>query len=283
MNKQTAQIRNVLEKLYKKYNRRELISPDPLQFVYHYSKPADMEVTAFLASALAYGRVQQIEKSLKNLLGRMGDSPYEFVVNFDKNKRKKLEDFKHRFTTGDDISDLLMLFRTIISQSGSIERYFTRGYNSGDKNIIPALTKFCNSLLDIYTARQKRHASSGLKYLLVSPAGGSACKRLNLFLRWMLRDDDVDAGLWKSIDKARLIVPVDVHMSRLCKILGLYNRKTASLSAAAQITESFAEIEPDDPVKYDFSLSRIGIVEDCSGRLRKGCEFCELFGFCSRL
>ena len=282
MTKRTAQIRNVLEKLYKKYNRRELISPDPLQFVYNYSRPADMEVAAFLASALAYGRVQQIEKSLKNLLGRMGDSPYEFVMNFDKNKRKKLEDFKHRFTIGDDISDLLMLFRKILSQSGSIERYFARGYNSGDRNIIPALTKFCNSLLDIYTARQKPQASSGLKYLLVSPAGGSACKRLNLFLRWMVRDDDVDAGLWKSIDKAKLIVPVDVHMSRLCKILGLYKRKTASLSTAVEITESFAEIEPADPVKYDFALSRIGIVEDCSGRLRIGCESCELFGFCSQ-
>jgi uncharacterized protein (TIGR02757 family) len=241
-----------------------------------------MEITAFLASALAYGRVQQIEKSLKNLLGRMGDRPYEFVRNFDKSKRRALKDFKHRFTTGDDISDLLILFRVITSRSGSIERYFARGYNSGDKNIIPALTKFCNSLLDTYTARQTRQASSGLKYLLVSPAGGSACKRLNLFLRWMVRNDDVDAGLWKSIDKAGLIVPVDVHMSRLCKILGLYDRKTTSLSAAAEITESFAEIEPADPVKYDFALSRIGIVEDCTGRLRKGCEFCELFGFCSQ-
>ncbi len=282
MNKRTAKIRNVLEKLYKKYNRRELISPDPLQFVYHYSKPADMEVTAFLASALAYGRVQQIEKSLKNLLGRMGDSPYEFVRNFDKNKRKKLKDFKHRFTTGDDISDLLMLFNKMISRHGNIEQYFVRGYNPGDKNIIPALTKFCNSLLDIHTAKQKRQPSSGLKYLLVNPDGGSACKRLNLFLRWMVRDDDVDVGLWKSIDKTKLIVPIDIHMSRLCKILGLYNRKTTSLSAAGEITESFAEIEPADPAKYDFALSRIGIVEDCSGRLRKGCEFCELFGFCSR-
>jgi uncharacterized protein (TIGR02757 family) len=275
-------IRNILERLYKRYNRRELISPDPLQFLYRYSNPPDIEIAAFLASALAYGRVEQIEKSLDNLFGRMGGSPCKFVKNFDKNKRRKLKDFKHRFTTGDDISDLLMLFRTIISRCGSIEQYFARGYNPGDKNIIPALSKFCNSLLDLHSVRHKRHAASGLKYLLVSPEGGSACKRLNLFLRWMVRDDDVDPGLWKSIDKAKLIVPVDVHMSRLCKILGLYNRKTVSLSAAVEITESFAGIEPADPVKYDFALSRIGIVEDCNGRLRKDCEFCELFGFCSR-
>jgi uncharacterized protein (TIGR02757 family) len=282
VSKRTAQIRDVLEKLYKKYNRRELISPDPLQFLYRYSDPADIEITAFLASALAYGRVQQIEKSLDNLLSRMGDSPYEFVINFDKKKRRAIKGFKHRFTTGDDIYDILMLFRTIINRHGSIEQYFARGYNPDDSNIIPALSQFCNSLLDLHAAGHKGQTSSGLKYLLVSPAGGSACKRLNLFLRWMVRDDDVDAGLWKSIDKAKLIVPVDVHMGRLCKILGLYNRNTVSLRAALEITESFAEIEPDDPVKYDFALSRIGIVEDCTGRLRKGCELCELFGFCSR-
>ena len=282
MNKRTTQIRDVLEKLYKRYNRRELISPDPLQFLYRYSKPADIEITAFLASALAYGRVQQIEKSLNNLLIRMGDSPSEFVINFDRDKRKTLKDFKHRFTTGDDISDLLTLLRKVISRHGSIEQYFARGYNPGDRNIIPALSEFCNSLLDIHAAGHKGQPARGLKYLLVSPAGGSACKRLNLFLRWMVRDDDVDTGLWKSIDQARLIVPVDVHMGRLCKILGLYDQKTVSLSAAAEITESFAEIEPADPVKYDFALSRIGILENCTGRRRKGCEFCELFGFCSR-
>jgi len=282
VSKRIAQIKVVLEKLYKRYNRRELISPDPLQFLYRYSDPADIEITAFLASALAYGRVQQIEKSLNNLLGRMGDSPSEFVINFDKNKRRTLKDFKHRFTTGDDISDLLTLLRTIINRCGSIEHYFALGYNPGDRNIIPALSEFCNSLLDMHAAGGKGQPARGLKYLLVSPDGGSACKRLNLFLRWMVRDDDVDAGLWKSIEKAKLIVPIDVHMGRLCKILGLYDRKTVSLSAAAEITESFAEIEPADPVKYDFALSRIGILENCTGRRRKGCEFCELFGFCSR-
>jgi len=282
VSKRTAQIKVVLEKLYERYNRRELISPDPLQFVYRYSNPADIEITAFLASALAYGRVQQIEKSLTDLLGRMGDSPSEFVIHFDKDRRQTLKDFKHRFTTGDDISDLLTLLRTIIIRCGSIEQYFAMGYNPGDRNFIPALSKFCNSLLDIHAAGPRRQAARGLKYLLVSPAGGSACKRLNLFLRWMVRDDDVDAGLWKSIDKAKLIVPVDVHMSRLCKILGLYSRKTASLSAAIEITESFAEIEPADPVKYDFALSRIGILENCNGRRRKDCKVCELFEFCSR-
>jgi len=280
VNKRRVKIKDVLERLYGKYNHRRFIKPDPLQFIYQYSNRPDMEVAGFLAAELAYGRVQQIEKSLTNLFGRMGKSPYEFVQDLDEQKGAKLKDFRHRFTTGDDISDLLELLRDILDEFGSIEKFFVQGYNPGDKNIIPALSKFCDSLLEMYAKTHNGHIPKGLSYLLPRPASGSACKRLNLFLRWMVRNDDVDAGLWKLVDKTRLIVPVDVHMARLCRILGLYNRKTVPLSTAVKITESFAEIEPADPVKYDFALSRIGILENCTGHHRSGCQFCELFGFC---
>ena len=282
MKNSKSQIKNVLEKLYNRYNRREFIEPDPLQFVYHYSKPADMEVAALLAASLAYGRVQQIEKNLNDLFGRMGTSPYAFVMNFDKAGRQKLNSFKHRFTTGRDISDLLSVLKKVLRQKGSIEKHFSSGYNKGDENILPALSRFCDSLYEIYSEQNGRKVSRGMKYLLASPVRGSACKRLNLFLRWMVRDDEVDTGLWKRIDKAKLIVPVDVHMGRLCRILGFHDRKVISLSTAVKITECFAEIEPADPVKYDFALSRIGILDHCTGRRRNGCELCELFKFCSR-
>ncbi len=280
VNKRLVIIKDVLERLYARYNHRYFIKPDPLQFVYRYDKPSDMEVIAFLAADLAYGRVEQIQKSLTNLFERMGESPYAFIKGFGKAEQKKLSGFKHRFTTDQDISDLLMLLKKVLDRYAGIEEFFIQGYNPGDRNIVPALSKFCNSLLDTYAAEHNGKTSRGLKYLLVNPAKGSACKRLNLFLRWMVRDDDVDTGLWKSIDKAKLIVPIDVHMGRLCKILGLYNRKVVSLSTAIKITEGFAEIEPDDPAKYDFALSRIGIVENCNGQYRKGCESCELLGFC---
>jgi uncharacterized protein (TIGR02757 family) len=211
----------------------------------------------------------------------MGASPFEFVLNFDKQKRRKLENFKHRFTPGGDISDLLELLKKVLNQYGSIEEFFVRGYSPDDENIIAALSKFCDLLLDMYAKTHTAPASAQLRYLLTRPSDGSACKRLNLFLRWMVRDDDVDAGLWKRIDKAKLIVPVDVHMGRLCRILGFYDRKVISLSTAVKITDCFAQIEPADPVKYDFALSRIGILDNCTGRHRSGCEFCELFKFCS--
>lgn len=280
VSKPITQIKDCLEKLYVHYNHREFIGSDPLKFVYEYSNPEDMEIAAFLSAGLAYGRVQQIQKSLTNLLGLMGESPYAFVRNFDERKRVKLKDFKHRFTTGDDISDLLALLRDILHKFGSIEKLFTQGCNPGDRNIVPALSKFCNSLLDMHAAEHNGKTSRGLKYLLVNPANGSACKRLNLFLRWMVREDDVDAGLWKSVDKAKLIVPADVHMTRLCRIIGFHGQKTASLSTALKITESFAEIEPTDPTRYDFALTRIGILDNCTGKHRSDCEFCELFAIC---
>lgn len=280
MNKRLVIIKDVLEKLYSKYNHRDVIKPDPLQFVYRYDNPPDMEVAALLAADLAYGRVEQIQNSLTNLFRRMGESPYAFVRGFGKAEQKSLKGFKHRFTIDQDISDLLMLLKKVLNKYAGIEEFFIKGYNTRDINIVPALSKFCNSLLDMYAAEHNPKTSRGLKYLLVNPAKGSACKRLNLFLRWMVRDDDVDTGLWKSIDKTKLIVPVDVHMGRLCKILGLYNRKVVSLTTAIKITEGFAEIEPADPVKYDFALSRIGIVENCNGRFHAKCESCELFGFC---
>ncbi len=279
---QRAGLKDILESLYKRYNRFDLIKPDPLQFVYRYDEPADMEIAGLLASCLAYGRVRQIEKSLDNLFGLMGKSPAEFVKNFGNAERKKLQDFRHRFTSGDDISQLLKLLGDVINEFGSIERFFRSGYNPDDENIIPALSKFCELLLDRFVRRHNSCVSKGLAYLLPRPAAGSACKRLNLFLRWMVRKDDVDAGLWTSVDKVKLIVPVDVHMGRLCRILKFHERNTSSLKTALDITHSFAEIEPDDPVKYDFALSRIGILENCTGSYRQGCEDCELFEYCLR-
>ena len=239
-----------------------------------------MEIVAFLAADLAYGRVQQIEKSLAALFAVMGKSPSAFVRDFNGARRKSLRAFKHRFTTGDDIADLLTLLRRILHQFGSIREFFLKGCGPADKNIVPALSKFCASLCQMYAAEHDGRVTAGLQYLLASPERGSPCKRLNLFLRWMVRKDQVDPGLWKSIDKAKLIVPLDVHMARLCRILGLYHQKTPSLAAAIKITESFLEINPPDPVKYDFALSRIGIVEGCSGKYNLRCRGCELERFC---
>jgi len=278
--RQTNKLGLTLDALYAKYNHRDFIGEDPLQFVYKYSDPADMEIAGFFAAALAYGRVQQISKSLEKLFAIMGDSPAAFVRQFKPNDRRRLKEFKHRFNTGDDIADLTTLLKHAINKHGSIEGYFLAGYSDSDTNIIPALTNFCDGLTGLYTSRHRGKTSRGLMYLLASPTRKSACKRLNLFLRWMVRDDDVDAGLWKSVDASKLIVPVDVHIARLCGILEFHSNKNVTLKTAVEITENFAKITSSDPVKYDFALSRIGIIENCNGKINDKCPQCQLYEYC---
>mgnify|MGYP006286598793 FL=1 len=273
-------LKHTLDTLYHRYNRRALIPPDPLQFVYRYSDPLDREIAGFVAAGLAYGRVRQIAGSVDRLLTLMDASPSRFVLDFDPPRSTALQGFRHRFTSGRDICDLFTLLQWVLLEYGSIELCFLACSESADRNMLPVLSRFCALLSDRYRTTTGRGMTTGLKYLLSDPARKSACKRMNLFLRWMVRSDAVDPGVWKSVDPVSLIVPVDAHMARLCRIIGLHDRKSVSLPMAIQITEAFKDLAPDDPVKYDFALSRIGIVEDCDGRYRARCDACELLNYC---
>lgn len=272
MAKDVGNLYQILEGLYGKYNHKKFIPPDPLQFVYRYNRKADMEIAGFLAAMFAYGAVEQIEKFLTVLLGKMGDKCASFLQNFSKNDKKLFENLKYRFNTTEDIVNLLSVLKKTLNKFGSLENLFLTGYNNSDENIIPAATKFIRAL--------NAGDSPGLKFLLSDPANGGTCKRLFLFLRWMVRNDEVDAGLWKTIDKSKLIAPVDVHIGRLSRILGLHNKKTINLKTALEITAGLREINPADPIKYDFALCRIGILENCTGRKNPYCPNCELSKFC---
>ncbi|MBE0535939.1 MAG: TIGR02757 family protein [Phycisphaerae bacterium] len=258
----SQRLKGCLEQIYSRYNRRELIAPDPLQFVYRYAHTADKEIAGFLAAVLAYGRVRQIEKSVDRLLGLMGPHPAVFVRNFDLRKRAVFADFRHRFTSGDDICDLLFLLKKVLLEYGGLEAYFARGIRSDHQNVIGALSAFCDSLLAEHARRNRGSVRTGLKYLLSSPTRKSACKRLNLFLRWMVRDDAVDAGVWKSVAPAMLLVPLDVHMSRISLLLNLCEPQNVSIKTAVEVTQGFARIHPTDPVRYDFALCRAGMEND---------------------
>jgi len=272
---QDSKLKTLLDSLYEKYNHRQFIPPDPLQFVYRYESKADMEIVGFLSAMFAYGAVEQIEKFLTNLLGKMGQSPAEFIKNFSAKDKKSFAALKYRFNTSSDIVILLENLKRVINRFGSLENLFLAGYSPTDINIIPAAAKFIAAL-------NCTDKSPGLKFLLSDPANGGTCKRLFLFLRWMVREDEVDAGLWKGIDKTKLVIPVDVHIGRLSGILGFHNKKTYNLKTAIEITRKFAKISPNDPAKYDFALCRIGILENCNGKQNKYCPNCELAGFCHR-
>lgn len=241
----------VLEKIYEKYNRREFVHPDPLEFLYLYDDQRDREIVALIASSLAYGRVKQILRSVSQVLDSIG-APAEFVSSASEADTKKLfGKFKHRFTTGAEVAALLSGIGRIIDGRGSLQDCFASFASLKDENVVPALNSFASELL--------RASNGKCETLIPDPQRGSACKRLNLFLRWMVRADDVDPGGWNRISPAKLVVPLDTHMHRIAYTHRLTDRKAADLKTALEITRAFAKFSPVDPVRYDFALTRPGI------------------------
>lgn len=241
-----------LEELYSCYNRRKYVHPDPLEFLYNYDDIRDREVAAVIASSLAYGRVAQILKSVSIVLDKIAPSPFDFLLNVSK---KDLLDcfkgFRHRVTTGEEMSCMLLAVKKMLAEDGSLLNAFASGYKISDVNILPALSSFAERLVS---------GSGGQKNSLIPrPDKGSACKRLILFLRWMVRKDRVDPGGWDLIPPSKLIIPLDTHMYNICSGLEMTCRKQADMRTAIEITSAFKKIIPEDPVKYDFSLTRLGI------------------------
>ncbi len=256
--------KEALDALYHHFNQFEHIHPDPLEFVHLYHDGQDRELTGMVASALAYGRVGQILCSARSVLDAMGPSPAAFVLqNTPADFRHAFRDFKHRFTTGDMLAALLKGVRRMLLEYGSLEACFLSGFHKTDGTILPALSEFVQKL--------ESAAGQKMSMFLPSPTGGSACKRLNLFLRWMVRHDNVDPGVWKHVPPSHLVVPLDTHMHRIALVLGLSTRKQADIRCAVEVTKSFGALQPEDPVRYDFALTRLGMnnlfprIEDLAG------------------
>jgi uncharacterized protein (TIGR02757 family) len=241
----------LLERAYRLFHRRACLRPDPLGALYRYDAPGDREIAGLVAAVLAYGRADIIERNACALLDRI-DPPLEFLLAADRRKlAARLRGFRHRWTDAGQIVDLLWGVRAAVRSHRSLGESFTRGIRAGDENVLPALGRWIAALID---AGGPRAAA-----LLADPARGSACKRLLMYLRWMVRSDRIDPGLWTGVSPARLVVPVDVHMHRIGGILGVTKRRAADLRTALELTAAFREIRPRDPLRYDFSLTRIGI------------------------
>jgi uncharacterized protein (TIGR02757 family) len=245
-------LKEELDRLYLYYNDRKFVHPDPLEFLYDYDDIRDQEIAGLVASSLAYGRVVQILRSVELVLTKMVPTPSVFIKqSSDDLIYSVFADFKHRFTTGAELSCLLVNIKNVIIKYGSLNACFTAGLKKEDETVLNAALNFANEL----NAYQKKRCSS----LMPSPVGGSAFKRLNLYLRWMVRRDRVDPGGWDNISKSKLIVPLDTHMYRISLRLGFTKRKQADIRTALEITDSFKRFDKNDPVKYDFALTRLGI------------------------
>jgi uncharacterized protein (TIGR02757 family) len=241
-------LRAFLEGLYLVYNRRELVYPDPLVFLYDYEDPLDREMAGLVACCLAYGRVGQILKSVSKVLAPMGGHPHHFLLHHASELDSLLEGFVHRFTTGKQIAGLLTRVSDVLQRHGSLEAFMKDCLGRG-RTLLQGLNLF-SRVLD-----PKRPGFS----LLTAPEDGSACKRLLLWLRWMTRRDEVDPGGWSVFSPSDLLVPTDTHMHAIALRLGLTERKQADLKTVLEITRSFAALTPEDPARYDFALSRFGI------------------------
>ncbi len=245
----------ILEGIYADYNCPEWISPDPLECILQFADPRDREIAALVASGLAYGRVNQIVRSVRLVLAHLGSSPRSAL---ERSSRSRLErdfsSFRHRFTPGSDVANLLWGVRMLCLRHGGLESAFLSGERPGETYI---------ATLDAFMQELARASGvQGKNSLVCRPSDGSACKRHWLFLKWMVRSDAVDPGGWNRCDPARLVIPLDTHMHRIGRVLGFTHRKAADLKAAVEVTRGFAVMAPEDPARYDFSLTRFGIRSD---------------------
>ena len=278
-------LKEVLDKLYASRSPAYLAN-DPLSFCHRYTDPADQEIAGLIASSFAYGNVKIILRNLGEIFAVMGPSPRAFVADFEPGRGLALfAGFRHRFNDGRDLCALLLACRTMLEEADSIGEFFLGCYDAGAEDITLALNEFCAAILAMdYTpviGRGMIPEDSYFPFLFPSPAAGSACKRLCMYLRWMVRPaDGFDLGLWHQVSPAKLIIPVDAHIRRIGHYLGLTGRKQADWRMAREITASLRRLDPDDPVKYDFPLCHLGISEGCTGRDRLRCNACPIVELC---
>jgi len=245
-----SNLKHKLENIYAEYNRREYVDPDPLLFLYDYPEKKNREIAGFIAACLAYGRVAQIIKTASYVLDKLVPSPFDYLMK--KGKKEIADDFKgfqYRFSKDIHLINLLWGIKKVITRFDSLENCFYQGWTQKDETILPGLIFFS----------QQIDKDNKAGHLLADPLKKSACKRSILFLRWMVRKDLVDPGGWKKISPSQLIVPLDTHMHKIGTMLGFTKRKSSDMKTALEITKGFKKLEKNDPVKYDFCLTRFGI------------------------
>ncbi|MBI3793178.1 MAG: TIGR02757 family protein [Nitrospinae bacterium] len=261
-----------LDELYKKFDR-SMISPDPLECVPTKGAFKDVELSAFLAAVFAYGRADLIVRNVRLILGEMGRHPHKTLATGA--YRGMFRGFKYRFHKRPDLLWLLDRLKGIYEKHGTLENAFC----SVGETQAERLAGFCALF-----RKKGEQLSQAKNFLVTSPDSGAACKRINLFLRWMVRKDSVDLGLWKKIRPSELIIPLDVHVNRIAGRLSLVNPKGAGdFKKALALTEKLREFDPNDPVKYDFAICSLGKLGHCAKKPDlESCDSCVFSGLCSK-
>jgi uncharacterized protein (TIGR02757 family) len=271
-----------LDRLYEGFNH-EHSATDPIHIVRRYTRPDDVEVVAFCAASLAFGRVASVLQSIERLVAIMGERPAEYVRRFSPARDgAAFRGLVHRWTRERDLVALLWIIRQMLERSGSIEGFFLAGYDASAPDLAGALDSFSARAmaLDLKAAYGKVPKRPGVGYFFPSPAKGSACKRLNLFLRWMVRRDALDLGVWTRVPASKLVVPLDTHVIRVGRCLRLTRYTSPGWKMARDITTSLTRIDPTDPIRYDFSICHLGMMNACGFSRAQADAQCPLRGVC---
>jgi uncharacterized protein (TIGR02757 family) len=282
MRNATRLLSDRLDALYRDFNRSESAT-DPIHLVRPYPESADREIAGFCAASLAFGRVSSVINSISTLFSIMGPHPAAFVRAFDPSgPHPELRAMVHRWTRGADLAALLWILRQMLESHGSVEAFFLEGYDESHADIGPAIESFSTRALalDIRQAYGRVPKRPGVCYFFPRPSKGSACKRMNLFLRWMIRHDEIDLGVWHRIPPSSLVVPLDTHIIRLGRCLRLTSYRSPGWRMAADITASLRDLDRQDPVRFDFSLCHVGMMNACGFGRRQGDTQCPLRGLC---
>ncbi|MBI5404463.1 MAG: TIGR02757 family protein [Ignavibacteriae bacterium] len=239
-----------LDSLYKKYKSIHS-AEDPVRFLHQYEDKRDIEITGLVSACYSYGQIGVINRFIEEFLSRIEYRPYLFIMSFNFKKDVKLfEGMNYRFNNHFDLINLLQNIKVNFGEYGSLLNLFKVRYSDEDKNILNALTFFSDSMRKSYLKNLM-----GYDYLMPDVRNNSTCKRLNLFLRWMVRRDEIDTGIWgKEIDKSKLLMPVDIHVYRMARKFKLIKRKSCDMKFAVELTEKLKKYDAKDPVKYDFAL-----------------------------
>ncbi|NJY62509.1 TIGR02757 family protein [Salinimicrobium sp. CDJ15-81-2] len=249
-----TELKEFLDYKVEQYNTPQFIETDPVQIPHLFSKKEDIEISGFLTATISWGNRKSILKNANLLIDLLDRAPYDFVMQHSDNDLQKLQPFVHRTFNGTDLIYFIKAFRNIYNRYGGPENIFSK--HSGKESLQPAIHEFKKIFFELpHEPRTEKHVSDPLK--------NSAAKRINMFLRWMVRNDNkgVDLGIWESISPSQLSCPLDVHSGNVARKLGLLKRKQNDAKALAELDKNLRKMEPKDPVKYDYALFGLGVFE----------------------
>ena len=280
----TSRLKAPLEQLCREADWARRIDRDAIRYPLRYPDPADREIVALLSACLAYGRVDLFGPWIEWALARMGESPHRFVLGFDPAAHARVFDgFHYRFNRAHDLVAFCLSGRRVLSEHGSLGAFFTRGFERAGGRVGPALETFVEGFVDgdLSGVFPRNQLSYGYRHWFPRPSTGGACKRLHLFLRWMVRREPPDFGLWTGVPPAALLIPVDTHIENMARSIGLTRRRTRNWKMAEEITARLRALDPDDPVKYDFALCHKRMSGQCLNRRdAEVCAPCSLRPVC---